>query len=1309
MAQLMKRRRVRLGGETNFAVLLLAVATAAILVGDAWRASGQETLQLTPQQRADYDQYESLQRKAKQLNDQGKWREAIDAVAEAVGYAERVLGKVNLQSLYAWEWAAKIAAEHDANEQAAELWRRVYDLAQPLYAEKPWKIADCKVEFDHFSRMAQLTPEQLKQYDEVNGLWSRMIELWRGGQLNEAFLTGQQVLDRRKQLVGPTDKYAVADLFFLGRIAFDGRAFETAEQIFRDHLEVALKVYGDVHSWTATAYSWLSSAQAELGRQRDARDARLEALAISRQVLDTDDPALGDALAQAAAMLDAMGEQDQAIPLYKEVLAQMERIGTAESVDFAKTLVSCGAAQMSAFQYADARTSLRRAVALLEKLPAEAPDRTMTYLGALSNSGALMLELADFAAAREFLEQALAFGEQQPVDSVADVLPGVLNQLGLLEAEVGNWDAAVARQTRALDMARKRWGDQHPTMLTALHDFGGLLWEIGRPAAARVNFELVLRGRIRVLGEYHPDVARVLGELAFLMAELGDYEQAAKYANASLESAVKGSGKDSAVAAFCFQNAALLMAEIGQDLPKAVELMERSVDVRRKVFGDRSRQTAQALLNLATIYQAAGHIDKAAAAQREALELYLQIYGAHSAATLTSRVNLGALEEYRGNLKAAQEELVEASRIAATRLPPAHPDVAACLFALSIVEARMDRYAESWRLMQDAWARLSTMLDVNLPHMTPKQMIGFVESLRGRLAAVLSLPPDVSGGDGSLACVLQGKSRQFDVLCRMQAVTGAEQDDPELATWISRGRTLRERINELTIQPPHGMSEEEIQDALQTSQIQLSAVETEIGVRLEQRMGPPPRLTRETVAKALPDNSALVEYVCYEPIDLTAKEGPLPRRPTRCEAFVVFADVARPVVRIDLGDAAAIETAVNDFTTHFVEANELLSRGIADEQILEEDYRDIAGRLSRLAFAPVAAALGDVRRVVVAPAGNLHGVPFGALTDKDGRYLVEAGYKFSYVSSGRDLLLPEYPLEKGTAIFAGPNYDLPQSNREILLAAGTPAQRRDATAVVVAATIAPERAAVTRGMRWKELAGAAAEGVAAAETLDTGPFAPVVAHSGDDALEDWFKLTKRVRALVIITHGFFLEPPSESTGGLGADALIAAGRMNASLGLRRLRRAKNPLLRSGLVFSGANASNAMRQDDAASDGSTATRVDDGWLTASEIAGMDLRGVEVAVLSACSTGRSVVEGGDSLAGLRSAFLIAGARTVVASLFEVPDLATADLMAGFYGHLAGGVSPTDALHAAEVAAIEKLRTERGAAHPVNWGSFVVAGHP
>jgi hypothetical protein len=158
----------------------------------------------------------------------------------------------------------------------------------------------------------------------------------------------------------------------------------------------------------------------------------------------------------------------------------------------------------------------------------------------------------------------------------------------------------------------------------------------------------------------------------------------------------------------------------------------------------------------------------------------------------------------------------------------------------------------------------------------------------------------------------------------------------------------------------------------------------------------------------------------------------------------------------------------------------------------------------------------------------------------------------------------------------------------------------------------------------------------------------------------------------------------------------------------------HPGLLSGLAFAGANTPREPEKDD-------------GILTALEVSALDLSQVDAAVLSACETGLGEVAGGEGLFGLQRAFQVAGARTVVASLWKVPDAATAQLMQRFYTNLwekkmpklealreaqlwmlreAGQLQPDGTRGLREISENQPL-TEGARLPPYYWAAFVLSG--
>jgi CHAT domain-containing protein len=118
--------------------------------------------------------------------------------------------------------------------------------------------------------------------------------------------------------------------------------------------------------------------------------------------------------------------------------------------------------------------------------------------------------------------------------------------------------------------------------------------------------------------------------------------------------------------------------------------------------------------------------------------------------------------------------------------------------------------------------------------------------------------------------------------------------------------------------------------------------------------------------------------------------------------------------------------------------------------------------------------------------------------------------------------------------------------------------------------------------------------------------------------------------------------------------------------------------------------------------------DDGILTAEEVASLNLQGTEWAVLSACGTGLGQIKAGEGVLGLRRAFQIAGARTVIMSLWSVDDQATRAWMRGLYdGRLNKHLNTADAVREASLSVLRTRRARGQSTHPFYWAAFVAAG--
>ncbi|MEW5725302.1 MAG: CHAT domain-containing protein, partial [Thermodesulfobacteriota bacterium] len=492
-------------------------------------------------------------------------------------------------------------------------------------------------------------------------------------------------------------------------------------------------------------------------------------------------------------------------------------------------------------------------------------------------------------------------------------------------------------------------------------------------------------------------------------------------------------------------------------------------------------------------------------------------------------------------------------------------------------------------------------------------------------------------------------------------------DDPQAQAVFQDLARVRARLSKLAFSPP-GKDLEAYRKQIADLEKEKDRLEAELA-RLSQafaEQGEKRRADAARVAAALPPGTLLLEFGRIKPFDYKATGVKSRWGPARYLAFVLPAGGADQIGLVDLGPAEPIDQAITDF-----------KQAVADTRDLEgQKASAAAGRLHDLVFARLKPELGRTTEIFISPDGQLNLIPFEVLRGPDGRYLIE-DYTFYYLASGRDVLgFGRRTDEAGPSLLmGGPDYDLSgpamaAQLRGLGLSEGEPLRR------------SPD----LRGLKFSPLPGTLNEVREIADLLGEDQ---ARVYTGPQALEEVLLSVKAPRILHLATHGFFLEDQDLAAlagpRGLG----LMAGDTGPAVHI------ENPLLRSGLALAGANA--ALAGEDLGSS--------EGLLTAEKVLGLKLRGTDLVVLSACETGAGAVKTGEGVYGLRRAFVQAGTRGLVMSLWAVPDEETRELMVRFYRNVGSGrMNRGQALRRAALEQMKTARERYGGANPLFWGAFV-----
>lgn len=410
---------------------------------------------------------------------------------------------------------------------------------------------------------------------------------------------------------------------------------------------------------------------------------------------------------------------------------------------------------------------------------------------------------------------------------------------------------------------------------------------------------------------------------------------------------------------------------------------------------------------------------------------------------------------------------------------------------------------------------------------------------------------------------------------------------------------------------------------------------------------------------------------------------------------------------VAMGQAVAVEAAVagyRDALRGALGEHGMIAAG--GELEAEKSLRKASRPLVEEVLSPILAGIEasgcmtSVEELIISPDGELWLVPWAALPLGEKRYVVEQ-YAISTVTSARDLVVRDSGRQQRgrSLIFADPLFDLPVEMIEQAVKAAVNDESVGAVNERPASDVAESGFSVRSASeigRASRLRGSLSEARRVAEALEKMTKEQPVQFVQARALEERVKKVKSPRVLHFATHGFVL-PDQVAAVENKLAFTVPKGFSIQGLTSKEGIPLEDPLLRCGLLLSGCNAPAEARPKG----------VEDGCLTGKEISGLDLQETELVVLSACDTGTGRVQYGEGVAGLRQAFLIAGADAVLATLWQVPDAPTADLVAGFFGHLAAGKGKASALRRAQLDLIEKRRKANGAAHPAAWAAFELTG--
>ncbi|MBN8577258.1 MAG: CHAT domain-containing protein [Cytophagales bacterium] len=790
-------------------------------------------------------------------------------------------------------------------------------------------------------------------------------------------------------------------------------------------------------------------------------------------------------------------------------------------------------------------------------------------------------------------------------------------------------------------------------------DLGLLYATMGRFNQAEYYASEGLALREQTLGRDSKAGASSLNNLAVLYQETARFNEAENYFREALQAVEKQWGKESNEYAVVLNNQALFFYEVGR-LEQALAQLTTAIEILEKSKNKSKRNQVGFQSNLALLYQEQGKYPEAEVIYLK-LERQLKALGDKTfyAGVLN---NLGLLYIQMNKLDKVEGYLKEAAQIYLNRFGKENPNYGKVLNDLGNFYRMQGRYAEAEDNLTKALTISATSLNTNHPeYVKAQEDLAILYWKKGDLAKADAsfkiamdksidfinqyFPPMSEAEKTKYWDVLQPRFQRFYNYCLEASATNPAVIQTLLEYQLVTKGLLLNSTNKIKKAILSSGNNELIKDYLAW----LDKKETLARLYA---------LSKEDLSNQNINLAALEQ-------EANDMERSLSQRSSDFSQGYATDKTGYATIVAALSDQEAVVELIRirafdkDFTTDARYAAVVITKGAVNPKLIVLDngnqletryakfYRNaIQNKQSdnysyEQFWARIEPALAGKKQLYISADGVYNQISLNTLKKTDGDYLLNR-YDLVMIGNTRDVLALKN--------------QKPVASKKNAFLLGFPDYGGDAVPALPGTRLEIENIS---------------------KILKTSGYqtTPYLQKSATEAI---IKTLNGPAIVHIATHGYFQADVEQ-----------------ASAGVQHENARQNPLLRSGLLLAGASPT--LKGEAIPNLESN----DNGVLTAYEAMNLALEGTDLIVLSACETGLGDVRAGEGVYGLQRAFIVAGAKALVMSLWKVDDAATQALMTNFYTNISKGTPKAKAFKQAQLQLMAKFK------EPYYWGAFVMTG--
>lgn len=848
----------------------------------------------------------------------------------------------------------------------------------------------------------------------------------------------------------------------------------------------------------------------------------------------------------------------------------------------------------------------------------------------------------------------------------------------------GNFDLAESYFIKTMNYYEKSVGRTNTGYASAVNNISVIYQYQGKIVEALELLELTLEIKKENVGEDNLSYAKSLNNLGRLYQETGKYQKAEEVLSKALEIKKDKESSDNISYAKSALNLALLYKTLG-NYEKSLKYFNESVPVLRDKLGLEDPETSKAVINLGLVYVAAGktndaekilnlvkrietdeignsyperafnlynlamfywafdRVDETENYIEEALEIVRQKLGEQTPLYSSCLNSLGVIKWVNKDFDEAERFLAQAAELRKKYLGEKHPDYATTLHNLAGLQKDMgsyksaeDNYRKAFNLYLDQIHEYFAFLSEDEKaryYMTLKERF---EMFDNYVISRYNENPDLLNDMYNFRIATKAILLKSNLQVKRRI---SKSGDEELLEMYEKWQDTKKALAKAYTAnfKTHGTSKSKIDSLEQYSnklEKELSKASKVFGEEYKEE-----NKTWEDVRDALKEDEAAVEIIRFRYFERGWDNQIF-------YAALIVTDETRDhpdIVFLNKGNELE-----DKFSSNYRKS---IKFRLDDDYSYESFWKKIDEKL------------GHKTSIYVSPDGVYNRINMNSLQKEDGKYVLDEKY-IRVVTNTAELIPGKVEKQKderkdGAFLFGYPEFKM------------TGKKKGDKSELDVNDTLRSPTIPALPGTKDEiEKIGS----ILKKKKVRTELFMQ------EKATEKKVKEINNPFLLHIASHGYFLSD-------------LQLTRRSKAFGVDIDQAHSNPLLRSGLLFSGA--ANYL------TDYEVKEEEENGILTAFEAMNLNLEKTNLVVLSACETGLGEVQNGEGVYGLQRAFRVAGAKNIIMSLWKVDDKTTQMLMTNFYENWVSGMDFMEAFKNAQLKLKEKYP------HPYFWGAFVIVG--